>query len=343
MKFSIEKSAFANGLQQVLSIVEPRPIMPILNNVLLECGDGGVKIAATNLDISINCRVMAEVDGSGSITLPAKKLAAIVRSLPGNAVSLELTGTRVHISSGRSNFHLMGLAASDFPTTGDLDIAKSVQLQQPEMGKMLRSVSFAQSADDNRYILNSVYFCFEPGKLTFAATDGRRLSLVSRAMEKSVNSGGVIIPSRAVREIERLLGKGGDVSFAFDGRQIIVLISVKKDNKDGLIGDIRIASKVVEGNYPNFRQIIPQAAENRVKIDRQLMLESIQRVAIVANDRKNLVKLRFENNELEISAESQDYGSAQEKIAIVYGGAPVEIAFNYVFQNIGGSIFRVQR
>ncbi|MDR1595772.1 MAG: DNA polymerase III subunit beta [Puniceicoccales bacterium] len=332
MKFSIEKSAFASGLQQVLSIVEQRPIMPILNNVLLESGDGDIKITTTNLDISINCKVKASIEIGGKITLPAKKLAAIVRSLPGGTVSLELDGTKIYISSGRSNFQIMGLAASDFPGTTEPAMAKSMKLQQSDMAKMLKSVSFAQSSDDNRYILNSVYFCFEPGKLTFAATDGRRLSLASQAIDDSMDGeNGVIVPSKTIREVERSLGRGSDVSFSFDERQIVFLISVGKEDKDGLTGDIRIVSKVVEGNYPNFRQIVPKVAENRVKIDRQLMLECVQRVAIVANDQKNLVKFRFENNALEVSAESQEYGSAHEKIAIVYEGTPVEIAFNYIF------------
>ncbi|MDR2432766.1 MAG: DNA polymerase III subunit beta [Puniceicoccales bacterium] len=332
MKFSIEKTTFVNGLQQVLSVVEQRAIIPVLSNVLLNCADGRLKITATNLDISIHCQVKAEIEIEGKITLPARKLAAIVRSLPGDTVVAELVGTTVKISSGRSNFQIMGLSADDFPSTNEPSPLNKTQLQQAEMAKMLRNVSFAQSNDDNRFILNSVYFCFDGNKLTFAATDGRRLSLVSKEITENVeNTKGVIIPSKTIREIERLLGQGEDVSFLFDNRQIVFLIAVDKENQDGLIDDIKVVSKIVEGNYPNFRQIIPKGAENRVKLDRQLTLECIQRVAIVTNDQKNLVKLRFENNTLEISAESQEYGNAHEKIAIVYEGKPIEIAFNYVF------------
>ncbi|MDR2779315.1 MAG: DNA polymerase III subunit beta [Puniceicoccales bacterium] len=332
MKFSIEKITFVNGLQKVLSIVEQRAIIPILSNVLLECVDDGLKITATNLDISIHCKVKAEIESEGKITLPAKKLAAIVRSLPGDIVAAELEGTKVKISSGRSNFQIMGLPADDFPSTSEPNPLNKTQLLQTEMAKMLKNVSFAQSNDDNRFILNSVYFCFDQNKLTFAATDGRRLSLVSKEIAEGVeNTKGVIIPSKTIREVERLLGQGEDVVFLFDNRQIVFLIAVNKDNQDGLVGNIKVVSKIVEGNYPNFRQIIPQVAENRVKLDRQLVLECIQRVAIVANDQKNLVKLHFEKNALEVSAESQEYGNAHEKIAIVYEGKPIEIAFNYVF------------
>jgi DNA polymerase-3 subunit beta len=230
----------------------------------------------------------------------------------------------------------MGLAADDFPSVTEPNSSHRTRMNQAEMLKMLKTVSFAQSTDDNRYILNSVYFCFESNKLTFAATDGRRLSLVSKDIREEADGDGgttksVIVPSKTVREIERLLGQGEDVHFSFDGRQIAFFVEVKDDNKEGLIGGIKIISKTVEGNYPNFRQIIPKTTENRVKLDRQLALESIQRVAIVANDQKNLVKLHFEDNVLEVSAESQEYGSAHEKIAIAYDGNPIEIAFNYIF------------
>jgi DNA polymerase-3 subunit beta len=332
MKFSIEKSVFVNGLQQVLSVVEQRAVMPILSNVLLECGDNGMNITATSLDIAVHCKVQTDVETAGKITLPAKKLAAIVRSLPGNSVSVEVHGTRAKISAGCSNFQIMGISADDFPAVSEPDFATKTTLTQSEMAKMLKNVSFAQSNDDNRFILNSVYFCFENGKLTMAATDGRRLSLISKSMKETADGGkGVIVPSKTIREVERLLGQGRNVSFAFDGRQIAFSIAVKDDNKDGLLGEIKIVSKIVEWNYPNFRQIIPQGTENRVKLDRQLVLESIQRVAIVTSDQKNLVKLLFKKNALEVSAESQEYGSANEKIAISYEGRPVEIAFNYVF------------
>ncbi|MDR1432867.1 MAG: DNA polymerase III subunit beta [Puniceicoccales bacterium] len=332
MKFSIERSTFIHGLQQVLGIVEQRPIIPILSNVLLECAGDGVKITATNLDISVDCKVKAEVEADGKITLPAKKLAAIVRSLPGETVAIELDGSKVYVSAGRSNFQIMGLVANDFPVASEQIPGAETQLSQADMARMLRSVSFAQSNDDNRYILNGVYFCFEPEKLTFAATDGRRLSLASKKISNDAGgTKGVIVPSKTIREVERLLGHGSSISFSFDGHRIVFSISVEDSSGSGLVSDIRVVSKVVEGNYPNFRQIIPRNAENRVKIDRQLMLECIQRVAIVASDQKNLVKLRFEKNILEVSAESQEYGSANEKIPIAYDGKLVEIAFNYVF------------
>ena len=331
MKFSIEKSVFVNGLQQVVNIVEQRAIMPILSNVLLQCENGGLRITATNLDILIDCKVKADVEEEGSITLPAKKLMEIVRSLPNNLVVVELAGTKVKVSSGRSNFQVMGLLPDEFPEITLPKDGDRVEVKQAQLLKLLKHVSFAQSNDDNRYILNGVYFSFESGKLSLAATDGRRLSLISEEIENVSEMKSVIVPSKTIRELERLVGKGEKVDLTFDSRQIVFFIKVDAGNEDGLVDEIRIVSKVIEGNYPNFRQIIPQVAHNRVKLDRQLVLESIQRVAIVANSQKNLVKLTFQKNALDISAESQEYGAANERVAIVYEEAPVSIAFNYLF------------
>ena len=328
MKFSIEKSIFVNGLQQVVNIVEQHAVMPILSNVLLRCESDGLRITATNLDMLVDCKVRADVKETGAITLPAKKLVEIVRSLPHDNVMLELDGTKVKLSS---NFQIMGLAAEEFPDFNVPDNGKKIVLKQSQLLRLLKHVSFAQSTDDNRYILNGVYFCFEDGKLSLAATDGRRLSLISEEMDNISEMKGVIVPSKTVRELERLMGKGDAVEFMFDARQIAFFLKIDPENSDGFIDQIRVVSKIIEGNYPNFRQIIPQVAHNRVKLDRQLVLESIQRVAIVVNDQKNLVKLTFQKNTLDISAESQEYGTSNERVAIVYDQPTVTIAFNYIF------------
>lgn len=332
MKFCIDKSTFVNGLQQVLSIIEQRAVIPILSNVLLECEHDVLKLTATNMDLTIKCAIKAEIAQPGSITLPAKKLSAIIRSLPGTMVDIEQEGTRVKISCGRSHFQIMGLDASEFPDVTSPSLSHKTTLSQETVAKMLKWVSFAQSTDNNRFILNSVNFCFEEGKLTLAATDGRRLSVISQEIPGlEALAKGMVVPSKTVREIERLLGHGRSFSFEFDNKQALFTFEVDPENKEGLTGDMVLISKVIEGNYPNFRQIIPKTTENRVKLDRQLTLECIQRVAIVTGEQKNLVQLKFADHTLEVSASSTEYGEAHEKLAIVYDGAPVTIAFNYLY------------
>lgn len=331
MKFSIEKSAFVNGLQQGINVVSTKIMMPILNNVLIEAVDNTISFTTTNLDLGIRCKVSANVESSGVITLPAKKLATIVRSLPANTVDFELEGSRVRLSSGSSHFEIMGLPSEDFPALPVCSDNNKHIVSQDEFLRLLKNVSYAQSRDENRYILNGVYFSLESGNLMVVATDGRRLSMMNKALDDESSSQGVIVPSKTIAEIERLLGQGEKMRFSFDEKQIMFSISVNEDEKSGLIGDISIVSKVIDGNYPNFKQVIPQVTESRVKLDRQLILESIQRVALVTSENKNSIKLHFSTNTLEISAASAEYGEAHEKLAIVYDGKDVEIAFNPIF------------
>ncbi|MDR1255361.1 MAG: DNA polymerase III subunit beta [Puniceicoccales bacterium] len=331
MKFSIDRTAFVNGLQQGVNVVSTRLVMPILSNVLIEAIGGEVFFTTTNLDLGIRCGVKADVDSEGAITLPAKKLATIVRALPSEVVRFELNGPRVHISSASSHFEIMGLPANDFPALPDRLEENRHSAPQGEFLRLLKNVSYAQSRDENRYILNGVYFSLENGSLTVVATDGRRLSMMAKVFGEDSSSAGIIVPSKTIAEIERLLGQGEDMWFAFNERQVVFSIAVKDDGKSGLVGDIAVVSKVIDGNYPNFKQVIPQVTENRVKLDRQLTLDCIQRVALVTSENKNSIKMRFADNSLELSAASVEYGEAHEKIAIQYGGNPVEIAFNPVF------------
>ena len=225
----------------------------------------------------------------------------------------------------------MGLPADEFPAFPASTEQNRHDIAQDEFLRLLKNVSYAQSHDGNRYILNGVYFCLENGTLTVVATDGRRLSMMSKQLNEQESARGVIVPSKTIAEIERLLGQGEKMWFSLEDNQIVFGVSVKEDEKSGLIGEIRVISKIIDGNYPNFKQVIPQTTENRVKIDRQLFLESIQRVALVTSENKNSVKLHFMPNVLEISAASAEYGQSHEKIAIAYDGPEVEVAFNPIF------------
>lgn len=328
MKFSIEKSAFVDGLQQGINVVASKVMLPILNNVLIEASDGRITFTTSSLDLGIRCQVKADIKIPGKITLPARKLATIIRAMPASVIDFEVQDSRVHLSSGNSHFEITGLPADDFPVLSGNAQSEEHSITQDEFLRLLKNVSYAQSHDGNRYILNGVYFSLADGMLTVVATDGRRLSMVTREMNSDSSLVNVIVPSKTIAEIERLLGQGEVVKFSLEESQVIFSIGVKETNTPGLIGDISIVSKVIDGNYPNFKQVIPQVTENRVKLDRQLLLESIQRVALVASENKNSVKLHFSSNTLEISAASAEYGQSHEKIAIVYDGQEVEIAFN---------------
>ena len=333
MKVKINQDHFSNGLQQVLNVVASRSTMPILSNVLIEAEEGHISLTTTNLDLGIRCRIKADVSDTGSITLPVRKLATIVKELPVNEVFLETSDkNQAKITSGGSLFKIMGIGSEEFPPLPTFENRKVFELSQDEIVNMLKSVSYAQSTDENRYILNGVYFNFADEKLTLVATDGRRLGLTGLELEVSEeNAGSLILPAKTVAELERLMGKGEKVNIAFNDRQAAFEIGLDESSDSGLVDHLYLVSKIVEGNYPNYRQVIPKETEHRVKIERELMLECVHRAALVTSDKSNSVKIKVSKNLLEISGQSTEYGESHESMAIAYDGPEVQVAFNPQF------------
>jgi len=334
MKFKINQDHFSNGLQQVLNVVATRSTMPILSNVLIEASEGHISLTTTNLDLGIRCRIKADVSENGGITLPVRKLATIIRELPQSDVFVETSeNNQAKITSGGSLFKIMGISIEEFPPLPTFENRHVFELSQGDIVGMLKSVSYAQSTDENRYILNGVYFNFADEKATLVATDGRRLALTALETEISTeNAGSLILPAKTVSELERLLGKGEKVKIAFNDRQVAFEIAIEDDSGNtGLVDHLYLVSKIVEGNYPNYRQVIPKETEHRVKIERELMLECVRRAALVTSDKNNSVKLKVSKNLLEISGSSTEYGESHESMAIAYDGPEVQVAFNPQF------------
>jgi DNA polymerase III subunit beta len=332
MKFKINRDHFSNGLAQVLNVVGSKAAMPILSNVLIEAEKDHISLTTTNLDLGIRCKIKAEIKEGGSVTLPVKRLATIVRELPNVDVSFDSTAShQVKIASGGSNFRIMGIGAEEFPKLPDSGDDKSFALEQGELATMLGNVSYAQSSDETRYILNGVYFNFKDGKLSLVATDGRRLALVSKEMTvPAASAGAIILPAKTVAELLRLLGKGEKLKIAFNERRAAFQIETGKDSS-GLTDSIYLFSKVVEGNYPNYQQVIPKETHQRIKLERELFLQCVHRAALVTSEKSNSVKIKLSSNLLEITASSPDFGESHESMAISYSGPDLQVAFNPQF------------
>lgn len=339
MKFKINRDHFSNGLQQVLNVVGSKASMPILSNVLIEAVGETLSVTTTNLDLGICARIKASVEDEGAITLPVKRLATIVKELPNSDVSVEASpNNQVKIASGGSLFKIMGISRDEFPALPEFADDRSFTIEQSTLAGMLRSVSYAQSSDETRYMLNGVYFTFsEPedadgsGKLSLVATDGRRLAKIDHDMEVGEGlSGSLILPAKTVSELTRLLDKGETLKIAFNDRRVSFQIHTK-DEADGFVGDILLVSKVVEGNYPNYQQVIPKETHQRIKVERELFLQSVHRAALVATDKSNSVKIQISNNLMELSASSPDFGESHESLAIDYSGPDLQVAFNPAF------------
>lgn len=332
MKFKINRDHFSNGLAQVLNVVGSKTTMPILSNVLIEADKDFISLTTTNLDLGIRCRIKAEVKEGGAVTLPVKRLATIVRELPNLEVSFDASPNhQVKLASGGSNFRIMGIGKEEFPPLPEFGDEKSFTLDQPELVSMLKSVAYAQSSDETRYILNGVYFAFRDGRFSLVATDGRRLALMAKEMEiPAASAGAIILPAKTVAELLRMLDKGEKVKIDFSDRRCSFQISTDKDSS-GLIDSIYLYSKVVEGNYPNYQQVIPKETHQRIKLERELLLQCIHRAALVTSEKANSVKLKLSSNLLEITAQSPDFGEAHESMAISYSGPELQAAFNPAF------------
>lgn len=332
MKFKINRDHFSNGLAQVLNVVGSKATMPILSNVLIEADKDQISLATTNLDLGIRCKIKAEVKEAGAITLPVKRLASIVRELPNSEVLVDTSPNhQAKVSSGGSTFKIMGMGKEEFPPMPEFSDEKSVALEQAELVTMLKSVSYAQSSDETRYILNGVYFNFRDDKITLVATDGRRLALIAKELKSPEGAGSIILPAKTVAEVVRLLDKGDKVRLAISDKRAAFQIGTDKVADSGLIDHVYLFSKVVDGNYPNYNQVIPKETHQRIKLERELFLQCVHRAALVTSEKSNSVKLKLSSNLLEITASSPDFGEAHESMAIEYAGPELQVAFNPQF------------
>ena len=332
MKFKINRDHFANGLSQVLNVVGSKATMPILSNVLIEAEKDVVSVTTTNLDLGIRCRMKADVKENGAVTLPVKRLASIVREMPNVDVALDASPNhQVKLSSGGSTFRIMGIGREEFPPLPEFGDEKAHTLDQAELSAMLRNVAYALSTDETRYILNGVYFNFRDGKLSLVATDGRRLAVMAREMDiPGTAAGAIILPAKTVLELSRLLDKGEKVKINFNDRRCAFQIGTDKDTS-GLIDNVYLYSKVVEGSYPNYQQVVPKETHQRIKLERELFLQCVHRAALVCSEKSNSIRIKLTSNLLEITAQSPDFGEAHESMAIGYSGPDLQVAFNPAF------------
>ncbi len=322
MKFAVTKDALLDGLQRIQNVVSTRGTLPVLTNALFETTETGVRLTTTDLEVAIRCEIEAQVEKPGATTLPARRLAAIVRELPAAEVTIETDAKNISsIRCGSSFFKIYGLAKEEYPAFPSFKDAKTYVMKQSELKDGLRKTSYAISVDETRYVLNGILFSFKENKLTLVATDGRRLALFDSDLEfPRSHERDFIVPTKAVSEIQRLLTDDGDVQ-----------ISVAENLVSFELNGAQLVSKLVEGNYPNYRQVIPGEAKERVTIEREAFFNSVRRVSLLSSDKTSSVRLNFSKNNLDITANTPEVGEARESLPVVYKGRDLSIAFNPEF------------
>jgi DNA polymerase-3 subunit beta len=322
MKFSLSKEKLLEGLQTVQNVVSTRTTLPILSNVLLQAGEGTLRFTTTDLDVGIRASVEAAVEKIGATTLPARRLATIARELPSNEITIEVDTKNVAtIRSGPSFFKILGLPEEEFPPLPKFENAKNFTIRQKDLRDGLKKTAYAISTDETRYVLNGILCSFKDSKLTLVATDGRRLALVDIELEfPRSHETEIIIPTKAVSELQRLLTDEGDLKLSIGENQVAFEVN-----------GAFLVSKMIEGNYPNYRQVIPGETKERVTLERVLFLDAVHRVSLLASEKSNSVKLVFTKNNLEIAANTPEVGEARESLAVPYKGRDFSIAFNPEF------------
>ncbi len=324
MNLSIAKDQILTGLQAVQNIVSTRTTLPILSNVLLRAEGEHMQFTATDLDVTITSTVEASIKKPGAITLPVKKLFGICRELASTELELEVDEKNTcSIRAGASYYKLRGLGAEEFPPPPNFREERQVVLPQEKVRGMLKKTSFAISTDESRYVLNGIFLSLKEHKFMMVATDGRRLALVDEEVDISEKSQGeLIVPAKAVSELGRLLQDKGEVEIRFTENQAAFGLRDDKGLKTLLV------TKLIEGSYPNYRQVIPSETKERISLPREEFLHALKRAEIMTSDKQNSVKFQLTKNNLAITANTPDVGEARESLAINYKGQDMAIAFN---------------
>jgi DNA polymerase III subunit beta len=322
MKLSVSKEKLLQGLQTVQNVVSTRTTLPILSNVLLEAADGQLRLTTTDLDVGMRGAIEANVEKPGAATLPARRLFTIVRELPSAEILLEVDSKSVaSIRCGPSFFKILGLPQEEFPPLPKFEGAKTFTLRQKDLKDGLRKTSYAISTDETRYVLNGILFSFKDNKLTLVATDGRRLALVDLELEfPRSHEVDIVLPTKAVTELARLVTEEGDVKMSVSENQVAFEV-------DGSL----LVTKLIEGNYPNYRQVIPPEAKERITLERESFLNTVHRVSLLSSEKSNSVKLVFGKNNIDIIANTPEVGEARESLPVAYKGRDFSIAFNPEF------------
>ncbi len=339
MKFTIDRAELQRGLARIQAIVEKRNSMPILANVLLEAPTKGkeaeIIFSATDLEVGIRGTHQASVAAPGGVTVSAKKLFEIVRELPEEPVQIATTENQyLDIRCARAKFVLAGTAAEEYPTLPGFDPERTVRVQAAVLSTMIERTMYATSVDETRYNLNGVYLEILPegGKLRMVATDGHRLSYVDRGVGPEVENlaSGVIIPRKGLAELKRLVDEedADEVELAFEGA-------------NGLArrGGVTLVMRLIEGEFPNYRQVVPKAPTSRLTLATEPLSHALRRVALLSVERSRAVRLALSEGKLVMSSNNPDLGEAQEELDVDYAGPEITVGFNarYLLDALGAS------
>jgi len=331
MKLTVSQAQLAHGLGLVSRAVSPRSTLPVLGNILIATDEGRLRLSATNLELGITCWIGAQIEEEGSVTIPARIFGDLVSTLPGDKVSLALT-TRtqtLNIRSGTSNFDIKGIEASEFPPMPTPDLSTGVELNVSDFKEMIQQVSFAASTDEARPVLQGVQLEINENQISLAATDGFRISVRSAELSSAVaNPVKVIIPARSLSELARI---------AINGDETVAMV-VPQDRGQAIfhLKDAELVTQLIEGNFPDYRAIIPRSFKTRTVISTSEFLKACRQAEIIAREGNYVIRLKMQPQEggpgtLEFTTQSEETGSGEVVVDANIEGPELLIAFNVRF------------
>jgi len=329
MELKIGTSELSRALGRSQGIVEKKTTMPILSHVLLEARKGGaLHVSATDLDVSVSGEHACEVLREGAVAVSARHFYDIVKALPDAQVTLKRAQNNyLEVVSGPAEFRIVGLPAEDFPALPKFEKVKLVPVPPQVLLSMIGLTDFAVSTDETRYNLNGVYFEPSGGDLRLVATDGHRLSLSKRALDADLGlKKGVILPKKGLGELKKLLSEAvesgeekPEVKMGFVENSAVVSWPHAK---------VTLVMRLIEGVFPDYRQVIPKQGEKVVKLGRLRFLETLKRISLLSSDKAHAVKLDLSPGLLKVLSQNPDLGEAKEEVTVEYQGEPLRIGFN---------------
>ncbi|MDD5465604.1 MAG: DNA polymerase III subunit beta [Candidatus Omnitrophica bacterium] len=323
MKFKVEKTNLVNAIQAVQNIITTKSALPILSNILIDVQLGMVKLTATDLDIGITCVIPVDMQEPGAITIPAKRFSDIIKEFPSDIINVGTKkNNQVLVDSDMCQFKIMGLAKEEFPKLPEFKDKKAIKINQGVLKEILSLTAFAVSFDETRYVLNGILFKISKGVLTLVATDGKRLAVAERKLTTAEPEAEVsmVVPIKTIQELNRNLKDEGELSLVISSNQALFDL-----------GGVAVVSRLIEGEFPDYKQVVPAVSENKMKVQRNQFLLAIKRAALLATPDYQAVKFEVFKNKLVISKSTPDVGEFHEELAVEYQGRELVIGFNPVY------------
>ncbi len=317
MKFTITRERLQEGLVAVAAAVPAKTTLPVLSNVLVEATQQGLRLSGTDLDIAVSTTVAADVDAEGAVTLPAKKLSDIVRELPSAPIRVTTAGEqRVSLECGRTKFKLLGLPREEFPSFPPVKFDKAWKAPAELVHKLVAHVAFAASTEESRPILNGVLWELRPDRMRMVATNGHRLAKMD-VPASGGSTADLIVPPKALEQVRKLFAPEAEVEIA------------KSENHIGFrAGGTLVYSRLIEGPYPNYEQVIPRENDKSATVDKVALTAALRRMSVVASDQTHRIRMALSGGAAKFSVQTPDLGEAQDELALTYEGEPLEIGFN---------------